>query len=200
MINKKGNDEENDKGDEEGGGEVDDIVRQVIAENPIQDVGIRNEWYEHVGWHRKEDIRSHDTNIAPVDTAATAKNNRKVPKHRSSSSGVDTDHRNNNLRGRIGSFNPGHTATTTKTTDQYIVNPIIPTHVVVNVEHNLHHHHDSNQNSESIFSTITTTTTGMNTPTSTVWLGFISIIILMILFIYIWCLRYTNRVKKLRLL
>jgi hypothetical protein len=32
------------------------LVRQVLAENPIQDVGVRDEWKEHIGWHRKENV------------------------------------------------------------------------------------------------------------------------------------------------
>lgn len=32
------------------------IVQQVLAENPPEDRGERDEWANHVGWHRKEDI------------------------------------------------------------------------------------------------------------------------------------------------
>jgi len=30
------------------------LVREVIEENPPEDVGIRPEWRYHSGWHRKE--------------------------------------------------------------------------------------------------------------------------------------------------
>ncbi len=36
--------------------ELDDLVREVIEENPPEEQGIRPEWAEHVGWHRKENI------------------------------------------------------------------------------------------------------------------------------------------------
>ena len=36
--------------------ELDDIVREVIEENPPEEQGIRPEWQNHVGWHRKENI------------------------------------------------------------------------------------------------------------------------------------------------
>ena len=32
------------------------LVRQVIAENPVQERGVRDEWAERVGWHRREDV------------------------------------------------------------------------------------------------------------------------------------------------
>jgi hypothetical protein len=31
------------------------LVQQVLAENPPEDRGERDEWAKHVGWHRKED-------------------------------------------------------------------------------------------------------------------------------------------------
>jgi len=34
------------------------LVREVIAENPVEEKGERSEWSEHIGWHRKEDIFS----------------------------------------------------------------------------------------------------------------------------------------------
>lgn len=33
------------------------LVREVIAENPVQERGVRSEWDAQVGWHRKENIR-----------------------------------------------------------------------------------------------------------------------------------------------
>lgn len=36
--------------------ELDDLVREVIKENPLEEQGIRPEWQNHVGWHRKENI------------------------------------------------------------------------------------------------------------------------------------------------
>ena len=32
------------------------LVQQVIEENPPEDVGVREEWAAHVGWHRREDV------------------------------------------------------------------------------------------------------------------------------------------------
>ena len=36
--------------------ELDDLVREVLQENPPEEQGIRPEWQNHVGWHRREDI------------------------------------------------------------------------------------------------------------------------------------------------
>ena len=32
------------------------LVRQVIAENPMEDAGVREEWKQQIGWHQKENI------------------------------------------------------------------------------------------------------------------------------------------------
>ena len=32
------------------------LVRQVIAENPVEERGVREEWVQQVGWHRKDDV------------------------------------------------------------------------------------------------------------------------------------------------
>jgi hypothetical protein len=32
------------------------LVQQVIAENPVEDVGVRDEWKQQIGWHQKENI------------------------------------------------------------------------------------------------------------------------------------------------
>jgi len=32
------------------------LVRQVLAENPVEERGVRDEWEGKVGWHRKEDV------------------------------------------------------------------------------------------------------------------------------------------------
>ena len=32
------------------------LVKQVIEENPVADVGIRDEWVQKIGWHRKENL------------------------------------------------------------------------------------------------------------------------------------------------
>lgn len=32
------------------------LVQQVLNENPAKDQGVRDEWKDQVGWHRKEDI------------------------------------------------------------------------------------------------------------------------------------------------
>jgi hypothetical protein len=40
------------------------LVREVIAENPEEERGAREEWAQQVGWHRKENIflgRQHST-------------------------------------------------------------------------------------------------------------------------------------------
>jgi hypothetical protein len=34
------------------------LVQQILNENPSEEVGLREEWKDRVGWHRKEDIRS----------------------------------------------------------------------------------------------------------------------------------------------
>lgn len=39
--------------------EIDDaeaLVKEVLAENPPEDRGVREEWNHQVGWHRKENI------------------------------------------------------------------------------------------------------------------------------------------------
>jgi hypothetical protein len=36
------------------------LIREVIEENPVEDVGVREEWTRKEGWHRKEDIGSDD--------------------------------------------------------------------------------------------------------------------------------------------
>lgn len=39
--------------------EVDDteaLIREVLAENPPEERGVREEWSRQVGWHRKENI------------------------------------------------------------------------------------------------------------------------------------------------
>jgi hypothetical protein len=37
--------------------EEEKLVQEVIAENPVEERGVRNEWIEKVGWHRKEVVR-----------------------------------------------------------------------------------------------------------------------------------------------
>jgi hypothetical protein len=44
--------------------DVDMLVRQVIAENPAAEVGLREEWDHKTGWHRKEDIHSSSDIVA----------------------------------------------------------------------------------------------------------------------------------------
>lgn len=34
-----------------------ELVREVLEDNPAEDRGERDEWAAHEGWHRKEDIR-----------------------------------------------------------------------------------------------------------------------------------------------
>jgi hypothetical protein len=33
-----------------------ELVREVIEENPVEDMGVREEWTRKEGWHRKEDV------------------------------------------------------------------------------------------------------------------------------------------------
>ena len=51
--------------------EADDLVREVIEENPPEEQGIRPEWQEHVGWGRKEDIRNLRGGQQVVDATTT---------------------------------------------------------------------------------------------------------------------------------
>lgn len=47
---------------------IDELVREAIQENPPEEQGIRPEWEEQVGWHRKEDMYStQDSNEGVVD-------------------------------------------------------------------------------------------------------------------------------------
>ena len=47
---------------EGGGSTVDDdeelLVREVIAENPVEERGVRDEWAGKVGWHDKVDVHN----------------------------------------------------------------------------------------------------------------------------------------------
>ena len=45
----------------------DELVREVIDENPPEEQGIRPEWKEKVGWYRKEDIYTQSNNEGPSD-------------------------------------------------------------------------------------------------------------------------------------
>lgn len=45
----------------------DELVREVIDENPPEEQGIRPEWKEKVGWHRKEDIYTQNSTEGPSD-------------------------------------------------------------------------------------------------------------------------------------
>ncbi|GAX20376.1 hypothetical protein FisN_9Hu088 [Fistulifera solaris] len=33
-----------------------ELVRQVLKESPVEKRGVRDEWSQHVGWHRQEDV------------------------------------------------------------------------------------------------------------------------------------------------
>jgi len=35
-----------------------ELVQQILKENPPEEIGLREEWKDHVGWHRTEDIHS----------------------------------------------------------------------------------------------------------------------------------------------
>ena len=37
-----------------------ELVREVISENPPEDRGVRDEWESHQGWHRVEDTHPND--------------------------------------------------------------------------------------------------------------------------------------------
>ena len=56
----QGRQEPSSKDTDRSSNSVDDdgenLVRQVIAENPIADVGVREEWEQQIGWHQKENI------------------------------------------------------------------------------------------------------------------------------------------------
>ena len=41
------------------------LVQEVLEELPAEDRGEREEWAHHEGWHRREDVNSHDDNAAP---------------------------------------------------------------------------------------------------------------------------------------
>jgi hypothetical protein len=32
------------------------LAREVLAENPVEERGVRDEWKDRVGWHYKEDV------------------------------------------------------------------------------------------------------------------------------------------------
>lgn len=63
--------------------EVDDLVLEVIKENPPEEQGLRPEWENHVGWHRKENIfnlRGHEdedaaSELHPNHPAQTGESN-----------------------------------------------------------------------------------------------------------------------------
>ena len=40
--------------------EEEELVREVISENPPEDRGVRPEWESHQGWHRVEDTHPND--------------------------------------------------------------------------------------------------------------------------------------------
>ena len=48
-----------------------ELVRQVINENPPDDRGVRPEWDLHEGWHRVEDIREGHSNLQQSDAEQT---------------------------------------------------------------------------------------------------------------------------------
>ena len=41
-----------------------ELVRQVLQENPPEEKGERDEWKQHVGWHRIENVRLSDSNTS----------------------------------------------------------------------------------------------------------------------------------------
>ena len=44
-----------------------ELVREVLAENPVEERGVRDEWVDHVGWNRKENIHvRHEARTAPL--------------------------------------------------------------------------------------------------------------------------------------
>ncbi len=63
---------------------LDDIVREVIEENPPEEQGIRPEWENHVGWHRKENIFNLRGRVDDKDSASEL--HRNLPSHADESS------------------------------------------------------------------------------------------------------------------
>ena len=59
--------------------DLDDLVREVIEENPPEEQGIRPEWINHEGWHRKENI--FNLRGREEKDAATSELHRKYPAH-----------------------------------------------------------------------------------------------------------------------
>lgn len=60
--NKKSKKEKDDEQKQQEKDEEERLVREVIAENPVEDRGVREEWVGKVGWHRKEDIFANNDN------------------------------------------------------------------------------------------------------------------------------------------
>eukprot|EP00977_Amphora_coffeiformis_P018450 scaffold6503_cov99-Amphora_coffeaeformis.AAC.4 len=64
--------------------EVKKLVQEVIAENPVEEKGEREEWAARVGWHRKEDVYGRggalrggrNTNIQSQPESPTTSDNR----------------------------------------------------------------------------------------------------------------------------
>ena len=54
MADERQHQEEQLTVDDDDDGET--LVRQVIAENPVEERGVREEWVQQVGWHRKDDV------------------------------------------------------------------------------------------------------------------------------------------------
>lgn len=47
-----------------------ELVRQVLEENPVEERGTRDEWAQHVGWHHREDVHSLRSREHLIDTTS----------------------------------------------------------------------------------------------------------------------------------
>lgn len=54
---------------EEKEAEEERIVQEVLRDFPPEDRGLRSEWHEHVGWHRKENLRGGQRSAQPKQSS-----------------------------------------------------------------------------------------------------------------------------------
>jgi hypothetical protein len=61
-----------------------ELVREVIVENPVEDVGVREEWTRKEGWHRKDDVlgRATGQTDSPKETKRLRSGNRAISSSR----------------------------------------------------------------------------------------------------------------------
>jgi hypothetical protein len=53
-----------------------ELVRQVLKDNPVEERGVREEWSQRVGWHRQEDV--HALRDPSVETSHIRRGNEAV--------------------------------------------------------------------------------------------------------------------------